>query len=292
VTRETLTAVPIDKIDLISREKCRRCRRFGWKRATRSANFDARSSFRGYTAKRIVTLEQGDTSMHGPSFDSLERRTLFAAISGVVFDDLNGNGVRETGEPGRAGAALFIDLNQNGFLDKKEPRATTDAGGAYTFPDVTDGRYQLRLEVPTGRRLTAPASIASSVDVNSESNTVQAPAFGDTTTGVIRGMVFTDTNQDALRQSNEPGLPGWTVFLDKDGDGLHDSNEKVRVTNSRGEYRFSGLTPGTYYLRVVQQNGFARTNPLSGVWVVKNLTFAQSFSNRNIGQRDLDEERP
>jgi hypothetical protein len=120
----------------------------------------------------------------------------------------------------------------------------------------------------------------------------QPKAFGDTTTGVIRGMVFTDANQDTMRQSGERGLPGWTVFLDKDSDGVHDSNEKVRVTNSRGEYRFSGLTPGTYYLRVVQQNGFARTNPLSGVWVVKNLTFAQSFSNRNIGQRDLDDERP
>ena len=230
--------------------------------------------------------------MHGPFFDSLERRTLFASISGVVFDDLNGNGVREANEPGRAGAELFIDVNQSGFLDKNEPRATTGAGGAYAFNGLADGRYRVRLAVPTGRRLTAPAFIAHEVDVSGESSAEQSMNFGDTTTGVIRGMVFTDTNQDTLRQSNEPGLAGWTVFLDKDNDNVIDANEKVRVTNSRGEYRFAGLTPGTYRVRVVQQNGFARTNPLSGVWVVKNLTFAQSFSNRNIGQRDLDEERP
>ena len=230
--------------------------------------------------------------MRGAFFDSLERRTLFAAISGVVFDDLNGNGVRETGEPGRAGATLFIDANQSGFADKNEPRATTGAGGVYTFPNVADGRHRLLLEVPAGRRLTAPASIAAAVDVNSETNTTQAPAFGDTTTGVIRGMVFTDANQDTQRQSAERGLSGWTVFLDKDNDGVRDANEKVRVTNSRGEYRFAGLTPGTYRVRIVQQNGFARTNPLSGVWVVRNLTFAQSVSARNFGQRELDDKRP
>ena len=229
--------------------------------------------------------------MRGQLFESLERRTLFdSTITGLVYDDLNGNGRRETGEPGRAGAAVYIDANKNGIHDKNEQTATSNANGIYSMV-VASGIYRVRLNCPEGRRLSAPAAIFHDVDADAK-GAARSFDFADTTTAVIRGTVFSDLNQDTLRQSNEPGLAGWTVFLDKDNDGVHDPNEKVRVTNSRGDYRFAGLTPGTYRVRIVQQDGFARTNPLSGLWVVRNLGAAQSISARNFGQRLLDDERP
>lgn len=230
--------------------------------------------------------------MRGQLFESLERRTLFdGAITGLVFDDLNGNGRREANEAGRAGAIVYIDANENGIHDKNEQTATTDANGIYSFV-MPSGIYRVRLDCPEGRRLSAPAAIFYDVDVDAR-GAAKSFDFGDTTTAVIRGTVFTDLNQDTLRQSNEPGLPGWTVFLDKNNNGTYEPGiEKVRVTNSRGDYRFAGLTPGTYRVRIVQQDGFARTNPLSGLWVVRNLGDAQSVSARNFGQRLLDDERP
>jgi hypothetical protein len=230
--------------------------------------------------------------MRSSLIESLEGRRLLAAITGTVFDDLNGNGVREAGEPGQAGAVVYIDSNHNGFKDKNEQVQTTGANGSYTFV-LTGGVYRLRHDAPSGRRLSAPAAIFHDVDADTGGGgAIKSYDFGDTTTGVIRGAVFSDLNQDTLRQSGETGLAGWTVFLDKDNDGVIDANEKVRVTNSRGEYRFAGLTPGTYRVRVVQKDGYARTNPLSGVWVVRNLAAAQSFSNRNFGERLLDDQRP
>ena len=230
--------------------------------------------------------------MRGQLFESLERRTLFdSAIAGLVYDDLNGNGRREANEPGRAGAIVYIDANKNGLRDKNEQTGTTNADGFYSMV-VPGGIYRVRLHCPEGRRLSAPAAIFHDVDSDSK-GAARSFDFADTTTAVIRGTVFTDLNQDTLRQSNEPGLGGWTVYIDKNNNGQYEpGTEKVRVTNSRGDYRFAGLTPGTYRLRIVQQNDFARTNPLSGLWVVRNLGAAQSVSARNFGQRLLDDERP
>jgi hypothetical protein len=38
--------------------------------------------------------------------EPLERRLLLAAVTGVVFNDLNGNGLRDAGEPGLGGVLV------------------------------------------------------------------------------------------------------------------------------------------------------------------------------------------
>jgi hypothetical protein len=83
-------------------------------------------------------------------------------ILGAVFDDLNGNGIREAGESGRAGALVYLDLNRNGSLDPGEPSMITLAGGVYTFGGqagsssrLPDGAYQVRLADMPGRLRTS-----------------------------------------------------------------------------------------------------------------------------------------
>jgi serine-aspartate repeat-containing protein C/D/E len=221
----------------------------------------------------------------------LEKRTLLAGtISGIVFDDLNGNGVRETGEPGLAGQLIYLDQNFNGVQDKGEPNTFTDATGAYSFTDLPNGIVRVMHTVPTARRLTAPAAVFHDVAIAFDTNATNRN-FGNTDTAIIRGSVFRDLNNNARRDLGEPGLPGWTVFLDKNNNGVLDPNEKVRVTNAAGDYRFAGLTPGTYYVRVVQQTSFVRTLPLSNRWTI-TLTNAQSVSNRHFGQLEPGGDRP
>lgn len=222
--------------------------------------------------------------------EPLERRALLAGnISGVVFDDLNGNGVRESGEPGLAGQTIFIDLNFNGVMTANEPRVVSGSNGSFTFSNRPNGIQRIRYSVGTGRRLTAPAAIF--YDVSVANNTTSGRNFGSTNTSVIVGTVFRDLDRDGFRDVGEAGLRGWTVFLDKDNDGKLDANEKQRVTNSAGNYRFAGLTPGIYTIRIVQQAGWTRTSPLSGKFT-QLVGIAQSFSNRNFGQTDAGGERP
>ena len=54
-------------------------------------------------------------------------------IEGSHFDDLNGNGLRDPGEPGLPGIATFLDLNGNGRLDPGEPSTVSDASGNFRF---------------------------------------------------------------------------------------------------------------------------------------------------------------
>src|SRR5262249_44542702 len=61
-----------------------------------------------------------------------------APIYGTVFEDTNGNGSPDVGEPG-LGATVFLDANNNGVLDPGELSTTTDANGTYAFPNVPDG---------------------------------------------------------------------------------------------------------------------------------------------------------
>ncbi len=227
--------------------------------------------------------------MHSHFVEPLERRALLStSVSGIVFDDLNGNGRRDAGEPGLAGQVLFMDLNTNGQLDNNEPSATSTLSGTYQLSpsaDLPQQTVRVRHLVPQGRRLSSPESIFYNVPTGSIGQ-ASGMNFGNTTTAVIRGKVFNDSNGNGLRDSGELGMAGWTVFLDKNDDGIYQPGiEKVRVTNSNGDYRFAGLTPGTYRVRIVQQSEFIRTNPPGGGFLVKNLGFAQSVSNRNFAEQ-------
>jgi hypothetical protein len=52
-------------------------------------------------------------------------------VAGTEFEDLNANGVRDTGEAGAAGWTVFADLNNDGLLGAGEPFAVSDATGNY-----------------------------------------------------------------------------------------------------------------------------------------------------------------
>src|SRR3984885_1248006 len=67
------------------------------------------------------------------------------SISGVKFNDLNGNGVMDAGEPGLPGWTVYVDYNNDGVFDSAtEPSAVTGAGGTYTINNVTPGDWNVR----------------------------------------------------------------------------------------------------------------------------------------------------
>lgn len=79
-------------------------------------------------------------------------------ISGIKWNDLNGNGVREAGEPGLAGWMIYLDTNNNGGLDAGEPTQLTGAEGRYVFRRLAPGGYTVREVAQTGWTQTSPGS--------------------------------------------------------------------------------------------------------------------------------------
>ena len=41
--------------------------------------------------------------------------------------------------------------------------------------------------------------------------------------GEINGYVWNNVNADAVKDAGEPGLEGWTIFIDEDGNGMLDA---------------------------------------------------------------------
>ena len=59
--------------------------------------------------------------------------------------------------------------------------------------------------------------------------------------GGVRGMVFVDQNGDGVRQANEPGVKGISVFL---------NSVYPTVTDSNGEYRFPTVGIGEHFIMI------------------------------------------
>lgn len=76
------------------------------------------------------------------------------SISGMKFNDLNGNGALDAGEPGLLGWTITI----TGLLTSYTASATTDASGYYTFPDLAPDLYVVAEALQPGWTQTLPPS--------------------------------------------------------------------------------------------------------------------------------------
>ncbi|GIW75935.1 MAG: hypothetical protein KatS3mg104_0998 [Phycisphaerae bacterium] len=92
----------------------------------------------------------------------------------------------------------------------------------------------------------------------------------------ISGFLWNDTDADGVVDSNESRTGRRTVFLDQNRNGKLDSGEKSTTSDSQGNYRFTGLSAGTYYVTRVFPSGYRLSNDPNGYRTVS------IFSNQNI----------
>jgi sporulation-control protein spo0M len=82
----------------------------------------------------------------------------------------------------------------------------------------------------------------------------------------ISGFKFDDLNADGVWESGEKKLSGWTIQLYMETNGIAglqtgtggDKLVGSTVTDSNGNYSFTNLAPGTYYVREVLQSGWTQ----------------------------------
>ena len=138
-------------------------------------------------------------------------------ICGVKFNDLNGNGKKDDGEPGLAG--WTITLTPGGAT------MVTDADGHYCFSGLFTGDYTLTETLQDGWKQTlAP----DGVSITSSGQEIDNVNFGNFKLGEICGVKFNDLNGNGKKDDGEPGLAGWTITLTPGG--------ATMVTDADGHY--------------------------------------------------------
>ena len=71
------------------------------------------------------------------------------------------------------------------------------------------------------------------------------------------GQKVDDTNCNGRIDTNEPGLPGWTITATNTGSRA----TVTTVTDATGLYYFNNLSPGTYTISEVLQSGWTQSIP-------------------------------
>ncbi len=247
--------------------------------------------------------------------------TIIPSIAGTVYEDLDKNGMRDSGEPGQAGWTVYLDQNGNGSYDPGSFTRTGEqsipdndpvgmsstlviSGTSATISDLNVrlsishtyvGDLDIILTGPDGTVIRLINQCGASGD--DFTNTVfddEAPA--SITTIVAANAPFTASYrpEQALSAFDGHLISGeWRLrvrdSVDLDTGALlswslifGDSGEPTMLTGSNGEYAFTSLAAGNYKVRRLIQNGWKSTAPINAEY---NLTLAagQSITERDFG---------
>ena len=187
---------------------------------------------------------------------------LPGSVSGIVFDDVNADGVLNGTDSLLPGWTIFADSNANAVLDAGETFAISDALGAYSLPGLPYGNTTVRQIPQTGfAPTTYPANSTSFLLLSAQDRTALNFGNRDLRQLSLSGTVFHDANNNGVRDAGERGLAGVTVFLDTNTNGLLDPGEPSTVTqldffftpavDETGNYSFTHLGRGNYSVREI-----------------------------------------
>jgi len=237
--------------------------------------------------------------------------TVYASsIGDLAWEDRNGDGVQDAGEPGLAGVAVHLLDGQGQPVDDPAHPGTpyvvnTDANGHYVFGNLPQGDYQVRFETPANHGVTArdqggddaadsdadPAGGIVSVSLPADTHATNYDA-GFYPYHSIGDTVFHDQNNNGQPDPGE-GMGGVTVTLTPPADvdlGNGPGQPVTTTTDGQGNYLFENLPAGAYTvtvdettLPIAQLQGHNTVDPDGG-----NDSTAQVMLTRGADNLDQD----
>ncbi|MBD2607546.1 carboxypeptidase regulatory-like domain-containing protein [Scytonema hofmannii FACHB-248] len=248
---------------------------------------------------QIQVLYEPGTEFGPPGQDEtigLAQLNICASIPGTgslgdtVYNDTNGNGIQDTGEPGIGSVPVNLvgagPDGQFGTPDDISRTTTTDINGRYSFPGLPAGSYRVSANNPPGLTPTQTQPNAIALSANQNINTVDF-GFRPTSQASIGDTVFNDRNGNGVQDQGEPGIPNVPLTLTLPGpdgrlDTPSDNTTQTTTTNSNGNYSFNNLPPGPYRVTVTQPFDFPQITTASPQIDV-NLSTGQTLNNVDFG---------
>lgn len=197
-----------------------------------------------------------------------------STIQGTVFEDVNGNGEQDAGEPGIQGVMVKLEDGISGTI-------TTGPNGDYSFSLGWSGYYTVTAMTPTGYMNTTPEVVVAHLTGSSQEAIVD---FGYRGIGTIRGTVFDDRNINGMQDEGEPGISGVSIALLQD-----DATIDTTTTDEDGSYAFTSVLLGDYLVEETDLPGYTSETPnvrpvsLTSPGEEETVTFADYGPSRVTG---------
>ncbi len=218
----------------------------------------------GQTAS--TTLQSGDSDI---TLDAGLYK--YTCLSGLAWVDSNGNGIKDSGENAREG--VFVTLYRKddfGGADVQKAVTSTDSDGAYSFSDLQPGTYYVVFAKPTGTNylfiIKSTGSDTQVQDSAGQTGTVDLTSGQPDCDGTLKAglylpaslgdFVWHDKNANGIQDSGEEGIEGATVTLHKP-----DGTASITTTGTGGNYQFTNLVPGSYYVVFDKPTGYDSFSP-------------------------------
>jgi hypothetical protein len=229
-----------------------------------------------------VSLDNLDGDSIGSRDNQMQASAIVVpqgTISGVKFNDLNGNGVKDGSDVGLAG--WTITLTPGPVVD------VTDANGLYEFADLADGTYTVCETFQANWTQTFPTTDPGNcTDGNGYSitlsggNIVTGMDFGNAQTGtivVVKNVIGNPDPTDFTFQNNFGNGNPSSFQLDEDTNGTLPSSRSFTVT--AGTYSVSeDALAGWQMESATCSDG----SPVNGVVVSAGETVTCTFVNEEL----------
>jgi len=215
----------------------------------------------------------GDTTLE---LDAVATRVsvLLGSISGYKWNDLDGDGIKDGGEPGLED----WEINLSGAASDT---TTTASDGYYIFTELTAGTYTVSETLQSGWTRTYPPAPGTHTINLAAGETRTNVNFGNKVPlGSISGYKWNDLDGDGVKDAGEPGLGGWII-------NLSGAASDTTTTASDGYYIFTELAAGTYTVSETLKSGWTRTYPPAPGTHTVNLAAGQNVINKNFGNKAI-----
>ena len=232
-----------------------------------------------------ITLELNNPIKENVNFGYISDNS----IAGTVYRDDNRSGALNPGEKGYPEQTVQL-LDKDGAV---VATTKTDANGAYSFDNLPDGTYSVRVVKDgvltdleqTGDPDSTLDNASEPITLNEANPTKKNVDFGYVPDYFITGTIYRDGNRSGALDVGEKLYEGVTVQLrDKDGNVV-----ATTTTDADGTYSFDKLPAGTYSVTVVQDGPIASLEQTGDPDATKdNASEPITLNNDNPSKMDIN----
>ena len=192
----------------------------------------------------LLVRPNGTAELDGAAVNWRPPTPTTATFGGTVWEDHNGNGVRDSGDQGLAGCHILINGTD---------RATTDANGNWSVANLTPGSYTVQEVSQSGWTETsgnAGYSVAAVAGVSTGNL-----SFSDFKNIAASGFAWEDHNGNGLWEAGDIGVAGWHILI---------NGVDRATTDVYGHWSVANLGPGTLTVQELSQSGWTGTAGAAG----------------------------